>query len=205
MAESGAEIRLQSEPDTWTSIVDAPASSRDRILNSATHLFCKNGFAATGVDTIVAQSGAAKSTLYKHFPSKDALVGAVLEREGSAWRRWFFGRMGLFAGPARDKLLAVFDVLDEWFDDPLFYGCPFINVVAEGSQNEDIILEQTRLHKAEMLAWLRALALEVGHPDPTACARSMVVLIDGAIVAAQTGRDKSFSMVARSIAQRALL
>ncbi len=189
----------------WSSIAAPPANSRDRILSSATELFCKFGFSATGVDTIVAHSGAAKSTMYKHFPSKDHLVGAVLEREGTAWRQWFFARMGAFEGPAPQKLAAVFDVLEDWFRDPHFYGCPFINAIAEGSQNEDIVSTHVQHHKSEMFNWLRALALEVGHADPSNCARSMVVLIDGAIVAVQTSRDTSFAQVAKSVAMAGLL
>jgi len=206
MKDSSETIADSAKQDlAWSSRATPPETSRDRILSSATDLFCKFGFAATGVDTIVAQSGAAKSTLYNHFPSKDALVGAVLEREGAAWRKWFFQCMGAFEGPAHLKMAAVFDVLEIWFQDPHFYGCPFINAIAEGSQNEEIISTHVQRHKTEMFNWLRALALEVGHSDPDACARSMVVLIDGAIVAAQTSRDTSFAQVAKSIAVKGLI
>jgi len=157
------------------------------------------------VVALIGRSGSGKSTLYKHFPSKDHLVGAVLEREGAAWRHWFFSRMGAFEGPAQQKVGAVFDVLEEWFEDPHFYGCPFINAIAEGSQNEEIVSTHVQHHKAEMFSWLRALALEIGHSEPDTCARSMVVLIDGAIVAAQTSHDTSFAQVAKTIAMTGLV
>src|SRR5437762_12217045 len=68
-------------------------SARGRLLSAATHLFCKNGINATGIDAIIDEAGTAKTTLYKLFGSKTNLVNAVLESEGKAWREWFIGAM----------------------------------------------------------------------------------------------------------------
>src|SRR5215470_18584595 len=66
-------------------------SARGRLLSAATHLFCKNGINATGIDAIIEEAGTAKTTLYKLFGSKTNLVHAVLESEGRQWREWFIG------------------------------------------------------------------------------------------------------------------
>ena len=64
-------------------------SARGRLLSAATHLFCKNGINATGIDAIINEAGTAKTTLYKLFGSKNNLVHVVLETEGKQWREWF--------------------------------------------------------------------------------------------------------------------
>ena len=188
----------------WTCRQKPARNARDRILNTATHLFCDEGFAATGVDRIVKESGAAKSTLYANFGSKEGLIEAVLDREGAAWRKWFFGRLGCVAGTPKDRLLALFDVLEDWFRDPLFYGCPFINAIAESSYASDATRDAAKRHKEPLLTWLRGVALELGRSDPDVFAREMVVLIDGAIVAAQSARDASFAASAKRLAERTI-
>lgn len=198
------EPASQAETADWTSVEAAPASARERILSAATFLFCHKGFSATGVDAVVERAGAAKTTLYKHFESKEQLIEAVLEREGAAWRRWFFDRLRQIEGPPRARLLAVFDVLYEWFDDPRYYGCPFINAIAEFETTNDRIRETAAEHKSHLNSWLHAQALEMGDPNPTETVRAMIVLIDGAIVASQASRDPSFAMSARSVAERVL-
>src|SRR5512146_2387834 len=84
----------------------APAdeeSAHDRLLNAATRLFCKNGINATGIDAIISEAGTAKTTLYKLFGSKTALVTAVLESEGKQWREWFIAEMESGGGDAETK------------------------------------------------------------------------------------------------------
>ena len=78
-------------------------SARGRLLNAATHLFCKNGINATGIDAIINEAGTAKTTLYKLFGSKTNLVHAVLESEGKQWREWFIAAI-----EARQPVSTVF-------------------------------------------------------------------------------------------------
>src|SRR5690242_21638094 len=82
-------------------------SARGRLLSAATHLFCKNGINATGIDAIISEAGTAKTTLYKLFGSKTALVHAVLESEGRQWREWFIGEMEAGGGDAEAKLARI--------------------------------------------------------------------------------------------------
>ena len=80
-------------------------SARGRLLNAATHLFCKNGINATGIDAIINEAGTAKTTLYKLFGSKNNLVHVVLETEGKQWREWFIAAIETGGGSAQTKLL----------------------------------------------------------------------------------------------------
>jgi len=189
----------RKDAPVWSSLGAPVNTARDRILAAAAELFCKNGFAATGIDSVVARSGASKSTLYSHFKSKTDLIEAVLDSEGAAWRRWFFARISETRGTPREKLEGVFDVLEEWFADPDFYGCPFINAIAEATQGDDRMREAARRHKLHLVTWLQGQAVEMGRPDPNRLAREMVVLIDGAIVAAQGARDPSFARSAKRL------
>src|SRR6056297_933829 len=172
----------------WSTIGRPARSAREKILVTAAELFCRNGFEAVGVDTIALHSGAAKSTLYKHFSSKEKLIAAVLEAEGAAWRRWFYSELAKVHGGPRARLLAVFDVLEAWFSDPNYYGCPFINAISEAACTDDRPRALADAHKAHLVTWLQSQALELGI-DPPALTRSMIVLIDGAIVASHASRD----------------
>src|SRR5271165_2822404 len=86
-------------------------SARSRLLSAATHLFCKNGINATGIDAIINEAGTAKTTLYKLFGSKTNLVQAVLEAEGRQWRDWFIYAIESGGGDAQTKLRRIFPAL----------------------------------------------------------------------------------------------
>src|ERR1700704_5403625 len=91
-------------------------TARERILFTAYDLFARNGIRAVGVDRIVAESGVAKTTLYRHFASKDDLVVAVLELREKVWSRdWLQHEVEKRGGPATARLLTIFDVFGEWF------------------------------------------------------------------------------------------
>lgn len=141
------------------------------------------------------------ATLYNHFKSKDELIAAVLEAEGETWRAWFFGRLSEVKGPARVRILAVFDVLEDWFSNPGFYGCAFINTVAEFDTGNDAVRKAADLKKQHLVTWLQAQAKEMKAPDINELARSFAVLIDDAIVAAQRSRDPSFARTAKALAE----
>ena len=146
-------------------------SARGRLLSAATHLFCKNGINATGIDAIIDEAGTAKTTLYKLFGSKTNLVNAVLESEGKAWREWFIGAMEDGGGDAQAKLKRIFPALKRWFAEERFYGCPFINAVAEHDKDAKAFRNIALRHKKVVLA------------------HQLALLIDGAIDAAMVSRD----------------
>src|SRR3954471_20779999 len=145
-------------------------SARGRLLSAATHLFCKNGINATGIDAIIEEAGTAKTTLYKLFGSKTNLVNAVLESEGKQWREWFIGAMEEGGGDAQAKLTRIFPALKSWFGEERFYGCPFINAVAEHDKDAKQFRAIALRHKKVVLAHIEKLAGEMGAVDPESLA-----------------------------------
>jgi AcrR family transcriptional regulator len=133
-------------------------TTREKLLAAASWLFCHTGFQATGVDAIARRAGTAKTSLYKHFGSKDGLIEAVLEREGAAWRAWFFAEMGRITAEGEGRLLAMFDILERWFADPHFFGCPFINAAGEFDIHNTRLRKIIVAHKAHLNGWIAAQA-----------------------------------------------
>jgi AcrR family transcriptional regulator len=164
-------------------------SARGRLLSAATHLFCKNGINATGIDAIIEEAGTAKTTLYKLFGSKTNLVHAVLESEGRQWREWFIEAIEHGGGDAQTKLTRIFPALKTWFAEERFYGCPFINAVGEHDKDQKQFRSIAMKHKKVVLGHIEKLAAELGSSEPTVLAHQLGLLIDGAIVAAMVSRD----------------
>lgn len=201
---------LRSDPPDQTSRPGRPKaddrgpSARERILEAAANLFCRYGINAIGVDAIVEQAGTAKATLYNIFGSKEALVRAVLAREGAEWRNRLFTALDAHKGSPNKALLAIFDVLEEWFSDPEYYGCPFINAVGEHDKLDNAIREITLEHKVKVLERIETLAGSCGIADPRELAHEFAVIIDGAIVAALITRDPHIARIARRSAEAVL-
>src|SRR6202049_2127859 len=159
-------------------------SARGRLLSAATRLFCKNGINATGIDAIISEAGTAKTTLYKLFGSKTNLVHVVLETEGRQWREWFIAAIEAGGGDPQTKLARIFPALKSWFGEERFYGCPFINAVAEHDKDQKQFRNIAMRHKKVVLAHIEKLAGEMGAAEPEVLAHQLALLIDGAIVAA---------------------
>src|SRR5271170_825868 len=137
-------------------------SARGRLLGAATRLFCKNGINATGIDAIIHEAGTAKTTLYKLFGSKTNLVHVVLETEGKQWREWFIAAIESGGGDAQTKLARIFPALKDWFGQERFYGCPFINAVAEHDKDQKQLRAIAMRHKKVVLGHIERLAGEMG-------------------------------------------
>ena len=161
----------------------APLSARERILVTAHDLFYRDGIRATGVDRIIAASGVAKLTFYRHFASKDDLVRAFLEDRHERWMAWFVDALGRHGAVPGGGLAPLADALAEWFADPAFRGCAFINTVAEVGGSLSGALAIAQRHKADMTEVIAGL-LPSG-PHQAGAALSAAVAVDGAIVQAQ--------------------
>src|SRR5262245_64587575 len=108
------------------------ATPRERIDHTAYELFSRRGVRAVGVDEVVARSGVAKMTLYRHYPSKNHLALSFLRRREELWTRtWLQAEVERRRGTPGQRLLAIFDVFDKWFRRTDFEGCSFINVLLE--------------------------------------------------------------------------
>ena len=166
-------------------------SVRDRILNTARDLFYREGARAVGVDTVVAQSGVAKTSLYRWFPSKDALIAAVIEQE--ALDRWNGWDRNLERSPPepREQLRAQLAGITRYVSSPRFRGCPFMNATVEFPDPEHPARKLATEVSAELRRRVRSLVDKVeGIRDPEQLTDQLVLLIDGAFSAAQClGKD----------------
>ena len=174
---------------------------RDHLVDTALELFAREGYHATGIDRILAAAGVAKMTLYNHFKSKDELILAVLRRRDERFRNWFMRRVETRAKHPRERLLACFDALAEWFAGPKFAGCMFINAAAEFASPVDPIHGACAEHKRLVLAYLHDLAARAGAADPGELADHLGMLMEGAIVMAHVAGDKDAAAKARRAAE----
>jgi AcrR family transcriptional regulator len=162
-------------------------NARERILRSAYELFSKRGLYPVSVDEIVAHSGVAKATLYRHFPSKEALELAFLERRDEQFTKgWLIAEATSRASTPEERLLAIFDVLDEWFHTEEFEGCSFVNALHELGADDEVSKASLR-YLETIQAFERSLAAEAGLEDPDEFTLSFHILKRGAIVAAEGG------------------
>ncbi len=160
-------------------------SARDKILETAGSLFYRHGFRAVGVDTVVAASGVAKMTLYKHFPSKDALVVAYLERSNEAFWGWWDAVTEPFGGDPRRQLGAVFEGVAVLASSPQCLGCTFTVAAGEFPDPEHSGHRVAREHKQQVLGRLEELAKAAGLREPRVVAEQLLLLMDGAWTAAR--------------------
>ena len=167
---------------------DGVAPARERILGAAYELFSQRGIQAVGIDAIVERSGVARQTLYRQFGSKQELVLAFLARRESLWTRgWLQLQVERRTSNPAARLMAIFDVFDEWFHTPDFEGCSFINVMLEHAGGDDPIRQASTSYLTGIREFLEELAIEAGVSDPDDFARKWHILMKGSIVAAGEG------------------
>jgi AcrR family transcriptional regulator len=172
---------------------DVP-SPRQRLLDTALRLFYAEGL-NVGIDRIIAEAGVAKASFYKHFPSKDDLVVAFLRRRHEDWMRWFIARLEKLVSQRGPKMKLVAEVLRQWFEEPGFRGCPFINAMASaGLTGEAVSVAQS--HKDELLDCLQGLAKRAGLKAPAAAGEEALLIVEGAIVQAHVTGDPGVAKVA---------
>jgi AcrR family transcriptional regulator len=170
-----------------TAVAAGPGPARERILETAYDLFARRGVRDVGVDEIIERSGVAKATLYRHFPSKDVLVLAFLERREELWTHGFVEAGARKRGQTpEEQLLAIFDVFDGWFRSKDFEACSFINVLLElGPRHE--VGKASIDYLENIRGVVRSLAEEAGLRDVESFARSWHILMKGSIISATEG------------------
>src|SRR5690242_1119137 len=156
------------------------SAARDRILDTAFALFYARGIRAVGVDLIIGESGVAKATFYKHFPAKDELVLAYLDKVDGIWTGQLKAAAAAAGEAPAEQLVGLFDALDSACRRDGYRGCAFINAAAE-SQPGTPVHDRTVAHKAAVLSWVRGLAEQAGARDPDTLARSLTLLLDGGL------------------------
>lgn len=163
--------------------------ARERILVTAHELFYRDGLRATGIDRIIAESGVAKLTFYRHFPSKDELIRTFLDYRHERWMAWFVDALGRHGAVPGGGLAPLWEVMAEWFNDPAFRGCAFINAVAEVGGTLPGVVQIAQGHKQDMQQVIADL-LPAG-PNQASMAGAATLAVDGAIVRAQMDGGES--------------
>jgi AcrR family transcriptional regulator len=178
----------------------AEGGALERIIRTAYDLFSVHGVQAIGVDRISEEARVAKMTLYRYFRSKDDLVIAVLKRREERWTTtWLEREVERRGGPARARLLAVFDVLEIWFESNDYEGCLFVNTLLEVRDPATSIGTACVAHLANVRAFIRDLAVEAGVHQPNSFAQQWQTLMWGSFIAAAYG-DRDAAHKAREVA-----
>ena len=161
------------------------AAVRERILETASSLFYRQGVHAVGVDLVVEQAGVAKTSLYRHFGNKDALIAAYLKREDEDfWGQWDSVAERHTSDPAAE-LDAHLAWIGERVGRPHYRGCPQINVAAEFPDGDHPARIVAAGHKRELRRRLKDIATRLRAKRPDELAGQLAVLINGAFVSAQ--------------------
>lgn len=167
--------------------VETGAGARERILDASYELFSQRGIRAVGVNEVIERAGVATATLYRHFPSKDELVLAFLQLREQRWSKDFVEAGAVSRGSdPEERLLAIFDVFDEWFHREDFEACSFINVLLEMGP-EHPAGSASVWHLEQIRSIVRRLADEAGLRDTESLAHSFHILMKGSIIAASEG------------------
>jgi AcrR family transcriptional regulator len=169
---------------------------QQRILETADRLFYGQGIRAIGVDTIAAEIGISKRTLYNYFPSKDALIAAYLQGRSVP--------LPPSDKPPVEQILGSFDGLERYFGSKGFRGCPFVNAIAELSEDGHPAHKIAIEFKEGRRLWYRDLLLRLGVADAEGLATQLRLLVEGAIATALVRRDAKVARDAKGAA-RALL
>ncbi|MHA1566582.1 MAG: TetR/AcrR family transcriptional regulator [Alphaproteobacteria bacterium] len=167
------------------------SARRDHLVDTALELFYEHGFHATGIDKLLQKAGVAKMTLYKHFKSKDELILAALRRRDELFRNWFMRRVEVLSAEPEGRLAVLFDVLEEWFVQPGYHGCMFINAAAEFSDCSHPIHGVSAEHKLAMVRYVQEICVAAGAKDAEALANQLVLLMEGAICMSYVARQQA--------------
>ncbi|WP_431942634.1 TetR/AcrR family transcriptional regulator [Micromonospora marina] len=175
-------------------------TARDRILYTAFRLFYAYGPRGVGVDTVIAESGVAKATLYKHFPRKDDLVLAYLDKVDQAWSGALRAAAAAAGDDARAQLVGMFDALGGACRREGYHGCAFINTAAESPAGSPVHA-RTVEHKNAVRAWVTDLARQAGVAEPESLARQLTLLLDGGLAGGVLDGDPAVADAAKRSAR----
>ena len=199
---TGAD-HLESAAPNYVARNQRREETRERILINAADFFYRRGIMSVSMDDVAAHVGVTKPTLYAHFESREALVGAALNRVEESHFNWFERRLAEFVEQGIVPVLAPFDVLDLWFGSSVFRGCAYQNASVEvGSAMPHAQVAVLR-HKDRTRHWLRDLASDSGVP-PERCetlSAHLMLLMEGAIITAFIESDDQAAIRAREAAE----
>jgi AcrR family transcriptional regulator len=186
--------------ETGRSRFSRPTAS-ERVLEIASELFYEEGINTVGVDRIAAEADASKATLYAHFGNKDGLVAAYLDRRAALSRQQLKEHLDSQAD-AHEKLLKVFESLVDWYSQDDFRGCHFIHAGSELTDPEHPAVAVTKRHRKWVKTLFEELSDAMGAPEPHMLAAQLLMLYDGATIAADLDRYPEAARAARLAAER---
>ncbi len=181
----------------------AAPSAAERLLDAAARLFYTRGVPNVGINEIISRAGVARMTFYHHFPSKDDLIKAVLERRREERAAWL-ARADAMASAPLARVLAVFDLLEEWFSTPDFRGCPLVAATFELGGQLNAARPYARAHHEAVREYFAARLTEGGHTDPQGLAWQLHLVLEGAAVAALVQGGSGAAAAARAAAEKLL-
>jgi AcrR family transcriptional regulator len=183
---------------------------KDRIIETALRLFYRQGYLATGINQIIAESNVAKATFYAHFPSKESLCVTYLQARHDLWMQWLKESVEVHER-AREQLFAIFTFLQNWMLDCEFRGCAFLNIASEIPAVNSAIRHEVVVHKNSLQRYVQQIVREVvkedeslSHLNPQEASKMVYVLIEGAIVSSQNYHDSWPITAARNTVERLL-
>jgi AcrR family transcriptional regulator len=184
-----------------------PERTRATILEAASAVLYERGLDGVGVAELCARVGVSKETLYRHFGTKDGLVAAMLEERSERITHWLARQVSEAGDDPRDQLTAVFDALQQWYDDPVFRGCAMLNAAAQ--HHVQTVRDITARHLGRYLDLLTGIAGRAGAADPRLLGRQLLMLVEGATVVAahheatgtgEDGRRAALTLLAAAVA-----
>ncbi|WP_329476390.1 TetR/AcrR family transcriptional regulator [Kribbella sp. NBC_01484] len=180
-----------------------PEATKARILKAAAEVFTRRGIHAAGINEIVEAAGASKLTVYKNFGSKDGLVEAVLTDRTHRVRAWQNHAVEQ-AGTGREKILAVFDLMANWYAEAGFRGCAMMNAATEDRDQDGPPRRLAQDHLTFYRDLFRRLLTEAGARDPETTARQLLIVLEGATLISAVDRDPGLGAEARVIVETLL-
>lgn len=153
---------------------------QEKILATATSLFESRGIQASGVDTIIAEAGIAKATLYKHFPSKNLLITAYLREKSDRFYEWLNSSLVSKKADSIDILITLCDLVEQWIVTPEFHGLPFHIAAVEFPDPDHPINQYSAVLAVELQGYLSKIAATAGAKDPETLGQQLTILFEGA-------------------------
>ncbi len=169
-----------SQPETAM-----PPSKRDELIDAAMRVFHRNGFHSSGLDLILQEGGVSRMTLYNHFKSKDDLIVAALERRDEIFAAQMMEFVEKVGADPRERILAVFDFHESWFNQDDYCGCMFINASSEFADPASGARKVAARTKRALITYLAGLCRDAGIDNPEQVAEQLNLLLEGAIVTAK--------------------
>jgi AcrR family transcriptional regulator len=152
------------------------AGARDRLMAAAERLFYTDGIHAVGVDRLCAEAEVSKRSLYQHFAGKDDVVTAMLQAKADE----FAAQLALENHSPRDRVLALFDALNEMAESADFRGCPFMSAATELKDPDHPAVRVAREEKVALTKYFADALRDGGARDPEALALQLTLIFDGA-------------------------